>query len=446
MFFTKKKAAPRVCVIGIDGVPHSFIEEQLRRGVFPHMARILRDGASRRMMTTIPPISSVAWTSFSTGMNPAKHRIFGFMDRRLSPFEVFIPTSSRRAAPTLWKILGDNGRKVGVMNVPVSYPPEPVNGFLVSCFLATNPTKATYPVELADELKGMGYVIDVDTWKVRENRAAFLDDLFAALKKRLEVTLHLMKTRQWDFFMSHVMETDRISHFFWSLMERNDPTFGARTLDLFREVDAFLGAVYDQLPPDTVFVVLSDHGFCSVKKEINVNTWLMDAGLLKMRSDDSKALNEMLPESTCYSMLPGRFFLNLKGREPGGAIEPGAPSERAAKAIIEFCRNMRDPETGEPIIREVHRREEIMSGPYLHEAADILALPHNGYDLKANFQRKPPTTVDALHGMHTHDDAFLFVSGRDISAGLPNIIDIAPSILNLMGVTPPADMDGKVIF
>lgn len=445
MFLFKKKSSPRVLVVGLDGVPHSFITEEIGKGRLPNLARIFKTGSLRRMTTVIPPISSVAWTSFATGVNPARHRIFGFMDRRTSPMEIFIPTASRRAAPTLWRTLSENGKKVGVMNVPVTYPPEPVNGFLVSGFLATDIMKATHPPELAHELKKMDYLIDVDTWKVREDRSAFLDDLFESLKIRLRVTIHLMKTRPWDFFISHVMETDRASHFYWSLMVENDPEFGGRTREFFDAVDAFVGEVHDQAPKDALFVTLSDHGFCPVKKEVNVNSYLMDAGLLKMKSDDSKAPADILPESTCYSLLPGRFFLNLKGREACGSVEPGQPAENAKNAVAELCRNMRDPDTGEQIIKEIYKREDIYHGPYLNEAADILAIPHNGYDLKANFQKKPLTTKEALHGMHTRDDAFLFAAQKEINTQTPDITDLAPSILSLFGITPP-NMDGSILF
>ncbi|MFH1537557.1 MAG: alkaline phosphatase family protein, partial [bacterium] len=424
MFFFKKKPPPKVLVVGLDGVPHSFITREIGKGCLPNLARIFKTGSLRRMNTVIPPISSVAWTSFATGVNPARHRIFGFMDRRTAPMEIFIPTASRRAAPTLWRTLSENGKKVGVINVPVTYPPEPVNGFLVSGFLATDIMKATHPPELAHELKKMDYLIDVDTWKVREDRSAFLDDVFESLKIRLRVTIHLMKTRPWDFFISHVMETDRVSHFYWSLMEENDPEYGERTRKFFGAVDAFAGEVFDQAPPGTLFITLSDHGFCSVKREVNVNSYLMDAGLLKMKSDDAKAITDILPESTCYSLLPGRFFLNLKGREAMGSVESGPPAENAKNTVIDLCRNMRDPDSGEQIIKEIYKREDIYHGPYLDEAADILTIPRNGYDLKANFQKKPLTSKDALHGMHTQDDAFLFVAQKEIGAVTPNIVDL----------------------
>ncbi|MEW5946016.1 MAG: alkaline phosphatase family protein [bacterium] len=445
MLSSGKRNETRVFVIGLDGVPHSFLVEKVKRGELPCIASLFEEGTLRRMTTSIPPVSSVAWTTFATGVNPGRHRIFGFMDRRPSPLEVFIPTARHRAAPTLWRILSGAGKKVCVLNVPVTYPPEPVNGFLVSGFLSPDVEKAAYPPELAAELKKCGYVVDVDTLKVRESRDAFLDDLFASLSARLRATITLMNSSRWDFFITHVMETDRLNHFFWEPMENGDPAHGKRAHEFYAAVDGFVGEVRANVPKDATTIVLSDHGFCTVRKEVDVNFLLRSAGMLHVKDESTESAPRIGPSSTAYSLFPGRVFINQKGRERDGAVEPGQPTENAVAAITELLGGLRDPDTGEPVVREVRRRESLYSGPFVAEAAEIVALPNRGYDLKARFDGNSLARKDFLLGTHTHDDAFLFVSGRDIAKSAPDIMDAAPSILRLFGV-PRTGMEGNAIF
>ena len=445
MPYFHKKISPKVFVIGLDGVPYTFLVEKIRKNELPNMQNIFAQGTLRQMTTVLPPISTVAWSTFATGVNPARHRIFGFTDRKIPSMEIFIPTAAHRTAPTLWQILSKNNKKVGIINVPCTYPPEPVNGFLVSCFLATDLNKATYPPNLAAELKKINYIIDVDTWKVQKDRDALLDDLNTALQRRLIATLSLMKSYQWDFFMTHVMETDRINHFFWEYMETNDPQYGARVHDFYSRIDAFVGEIYANLPRDTILIMLSDHGFCTLKKEVYVNYFLKTQGLLYLKNDEAKSPVDILPGTISYSLLPGRIFINCKGREALGSVEPGSPTEKAKKKTIDLLSELRDPDTNEPVVREIYRREDVYNGKYLDEAADIIAIPHNGYDLKGNFDRNVLTAKDSLRGMHTHDDAFLFATAKEITTLKPNIIDVAPSILQLFNIHAK-EMEGKVCF
>ncbi|MFQ6032153.1 MAG: alkaline phosphatase family protein, partial [Candidatus Zixiibacteriota bacterium] len=211
----KRKSKRRVFVLGLDGVPYSMVSGLVAKGKgdWPNFANIFGKKSVVPMHSVIPTISSVAWSSFMTGKNPAKHNIFGFIDRVPNPFRIYIPTGKNMKSETLWEILSKNDKRVIVMNVPVTYPPRQVNGILVSGFLATDLEKATYPREISSILKDMGYIIDVDPWKAKEDKDQFLRDLFQALEKRIEVMFHFLEQEKWDFFMCHIMETDRINHF-----------------------------------------------------------------------------------------------------------------------------------------------------------------------------------------------------------------------------------------
>jgi len=440
--------APKVCVIGIDGVPFTFIKKRMAEGAFRNLAKVAEAGDMKQMNSVIPPISSVAWATFMTGKNPAKHGIFGFVDRKLPDMSMKIPTSVDMKSKTLWEILGDRGNRVVAMNVPGSYPPRKVNGKLISCFLCTNIDKGTHPPELAQKLKEIGYVIDVDPWKARKDKDAFLSDLFTALEKRLETTLYLLESEQPDFLISHIMETDRISHFFWEYMENGDPKYAQRCLDFFEKVDAFIGTIAERLPDETTLIVMSDHGFCSLKKEVYLNVAMEEAGFLKLASDEPKTPQDIHTDTTAYSMIPGRIFVNLKGRESIGSVEPGDAYEKVRSDVTEFLLGLEDPDDGSPIIREVFRREDIYSGPLFEQAADLVALPHDGYDLKGNLKNPSLTTKGALVGMHTDWDATLCVRGRKIAdVDHLHIVDVMPSILAEYGIDDPAlDLDGRKIF
>ena len=208
----KKK---KVVVVGLDGVPHSFIQKMLQGGELPNFRSLLSEGSMAKMRSTIPCVSSVAWSSYMTGRNPGKHNIYGFVDRDPKSLDIYIPTSKNMGCQTLWESLGQQGKRVLVINVPLTYPPRPVNGILIGCFLCMNIDKVAYPREISQTLKRMGYRIDADARQARENEAAFLEDLHETLRKRVEIGLHLYEKEEWDFFQLHIMETDRMNHFFW---------------------------------------------------------------------------------------------------------------------------------------------------------------------------------------------------------------------------------------
>ena len=215
-FEKKKREGRKVVVIGIDGVPFSFLGEQMAEGRMSRWAKLVEKGSFKRMKSVIPTVSSVAWSSYMTGKNPGKHNIFGFVDRHPDPMEIFIPTSSNMRSETLWEILSQHDKRVIVINVPVTYPPREVNGVLISGFLATRLEKAVYPESLRVKLEEMGYRIDVDAWKAHEDKEQFLEDVHHTLERRIETAFYLMEHLEWDFFQVHIMETDRINHFLWN--------------------------------------------------------------------------------------------------------------------------------------------------------------------------------------------------------------------------------------
>jgi predicted AlkP superfamily phosphohydrolase/phosphomutase len=442
----KAKARKRVVVIGIDGTPHSFLTKHIQAGDFPHLKRILQGGELKRMNSVQPCISSVAWSTFMTGVNPGRHRIFGFIDRKPNPFQVFLPNAAHMGAGTIWGMLSEMDRRVCVINVPVTSPPRPVNGNLIGGFLSVDVTKAAYPQELGQELKNWGYRIDADANLGRKDKEAFFEDLNLTLEKRWETARRLFEREPWDFFQLHVMETDRINHFLWEHYENGHPEYSERFLNFYRKVDELLGEFYDRTKNAAEFIVLSDHGFCTLKKEVYLNQWLEDRGYLKLKGDDPKSVMDMAEGSRVYSLIPGRIFLNLAGREEKGVVQPGTEAESLKAELTEALLNLTDPDDGSRIIEKVVRREDLYHGPYAEEAADLIAVPFDGYDLKANVRTPSLTAKTELVGMHTFWDAALFIKDREIRAQDFSIVDLAPTIFKMMELEPPEKFDGGELF
>ena len=441
--FIKKNRSRPVYVVSIDGVPYDFMRTHIERGDFPNFKKLVDKGAFRRMNSVQPCISSVAWSSYMTGKNPAKHNIFGFVDRKPGSNNIFIPTSADMTSDTIWEIMSRAGKRVFVMNVPVTYPPRQVNGIMVGCFLCTQIDKIAYPAHVSQELKQMGYKIDAEAIIARQNLDNFMDECNLALTKRVQAMFHYMDKEPWDFFQCHIMETDRMNHFFWEHMEKDDPKYVRAFFDFYKRVDDVLGEVDHKLGDDVNLIILSDHGFCTIKKEIFLNWYLTEANLLKFKNTPPRTLDDMHPESLGYSLIPGRIFVNLKGREPNGTVLP-EKYEDAREKLTEALLNFKDPDNGAPIIRKVLKREDIYDGPNNKMAADLIAVPYDGYDLKGDIKKTVHGEKSALVGMHTYEDSLLFIRNRDIKRGNNElwIGDLAPTILKMMDVPIPKDMDG----
>jgi predicted AlkP superfamily phosphohydrolase/phosphomutase len=440
----KKK---RVVFIGLDGTPYTFMQRLIAEGRAPNAARLAEQGSLLRMDSTWPWVSSVAWSTMMTGVNPGKHNIFGFIDRDPATYKQFIPTSANMKARTLWEVLSQAGKRVIVVNVPVTYPPRQVNGVLVSGFLSPSLDKAVYPASYLPTLKSLGYIVDADPWKARESKELALQEVNATLDARIRTLFHLVENEAWDYLHVHVMETDRLHHFLWQQMEEGHPEYAPAFYDFYRRIDDMLGQLATKLDNNTTLMWMADHGFCSIKKEVYVNRWLMDNGWLKLRNvppDRKKGLNEIDPVSVAYSLDPGRVVIRLRGREKDGAVAPGAEYEALRDEIAAAALQLHDPESGEPIFQEVFKREELYQGPYLEQAADLVLAPHDGYDPKGPLYKETLTFKgEQLVGMHTFDDAMLYVGGRTIPQTSFSVLNVMPTILDLMNVPQPPGLDGE---
>ncbi len=395
------------------------------------------------MRSVLPTVSSVAWASIVTGCNPGKHNIFGFIDRVPLSYEMFIPSSRNMLARTWVELFSSMGKRVFSMGVPTTYPPKAVNGILISGFLAPNLKKATYPFQVASQLEAMGYVIDIDAWQARENLEKFLDEIFHVLERRLEVMFYYLGQERWDLFVAHIMDTDRLHHFLWGLVEDGNETCIPWFYKFYERVDRAIGELVARLDENTLLMILSDHGFCRLKQEVHLNYWLRQAGYLQFGKDNPKQLRDLAPTTRCYSLLPGRFYISVRGREYRGCVSPGAEYEGLRKEISEGLLNIRDPETGEQVIDRVMMREELYRGDAYDVSPDFVAVPARGYDLKGGFEKNVLLERGPVNGTHTFDDAMFYINRRKVREGELHVVDVMPTLLDAMGLEIPENVDGR---
>lgn len=432
------RAFQRCFVLGLDGLGTGLLDRLLAQGAMPVLSDLMGKASVSRMRSVIPTVSSVAWASYATGVNPGMHNLFGFVDREPNPFQIFIPNAAHLKHETVWEALSRAGKRVISLNVPVSYPPKPINGVMVGCFLSPSLEKAVHPHWLVPLLKEAGYSLDVDAWKARENLGGFLEDLERILESRFKVTFRLMEQESWDFLQLHVMETDRINHFLLGFWEDKEEPWCARFTGFYSKLDSWLGRLLERLEQplekgELTLMIMSDHGFCRLEAEFQVNYWLEKEGYLFFEDKTEKRLPQYLSKSRAYSLIPGRIFINLKGREQRGSVAPGAEYESLRQELAEGLLGLKDPLSGKSMVRKVHLREDIYKGPFLERAADLILEPEDGFDPKGNADATSLTPKGHIQGMHTLEDAFLLRYPGELPKRDFRIQDVVAGIMGLMG-------------
>ena len=436
----------RVAVIGLDGVGLPLVQDLIARGLVPNLARLAASGTMAPMRSSIPTISSVSWTGFMTGQNPGKHGVYGFTDVKPGTLTMFFPNFGNVKSETLWDVAGRAGKRSIVMNIPNTYPARPLNGLLVSGFVAVSLERAVYPQELLPRLKEDGYKIDVDYMNADQRPDAFFADLTATLEARRRVYLRLLREEPWDLFIGVITECDRLHHYFWSQYVDPSAAHHAAFLDFYRRLDDVLGALIEALPHGTPLFVVADHGHTLIHREFYPNAWLRAQGLLSLTADKPKGLADLDPRSKVFVLDPGRIYVHRQGRFPLGTVSAAEADELLAR-VSEGLRTLRDdsagaPAAGRPVPR-VYARDEIYHGPEVASAPDMVIHFNDGYDPKGALGRSEVFGRSALTGMHTYADS-LFLTSR---AGIPtddlDIVDLAPTILGLLGIEVPASMDGR---
>jgi predicted AlkP superfamily phosphohydrolase/phosphomutase len=433
----------KVAVLGLDGVPYTLLEHLCQNGIMPRLSQAAEAGTFLRMTTTLPPVSSVAWTSFMTGANPGSHGIFGFTDVKPRDIALHLPSFDDIQCPPVWQRVPH--KTTLVVNLPFTYPARPLNGVLIAGFVAPIFDRSVYPERLIPWLKSRDYRIDVDAIKGRGDRHALMGDLFDTLNHREEVMLSLMETEPWDLFIGVITGTDRLHHFFYDAYWAPTHPFHQDFINYYRRVDTFFGRFVDSMGIGTRLIVLSDHGFTRLRTQVYVNHLLKKMGYLFFTSPEPTSPEQIHPQSLAFALDPSRIYLNRRDRFKHGALSP-----EAADAFRETLKGqlaeirlgdlginglLGEIEPHEHLFSHVMARDEVYRGDLLSMAPDLVLIPNPGFDLKARLNAPTATMTDIFTGMHNHDDAFLMVNDAQVAERLPKpeITDVAGLILETIG-------------
>ncbi|HSJ59254.1 MAG TPA: alkaline phosphatase family protein, partial [Anaerolineae bacterium] len=501
----------KALVIGLDGVTFDLLGPWIEAGELPHLRALMERGAWGRLKSTLPPISSSSWSSFLTGVNPGKHGLVDFVYPGAESYKVSMINATSRRAHGIWHWLNRAGRRVGLLGIPTTYPPEAVDGFMISGFLAPGAeSQWAYPPELKEELLAeLGEFLLAPNERYRSSRYLdrFLDDLTASVENRTQAALYLMRRQPWDLFTVVYWDTDMVQHETWRLVDPGHPRYDRaeaaahreRILAFHRKVDADVGRLVSEAGPDTLVIVMSDHGFGPVHSFFLTNNWLAEAGLLRFKQAPWTAFKRALfrigfTPLTMFQVAKsvglgslrrkvrfqqksgllnrvflsfddvdwartrafgigsfGQVYINLVGAYPQGVVQPGDEYEALREEIVRGALALRDPRTGEPLVERVYRREEVYSGHYLARTPDLIVQPR-GWEYMAfgHADFGSHRLVEPIAGLSGHHrlEGVVIAAGPGVRAvgELPaaSILDLAPTLLHTLGVAVPREMDGCV--
>jgi len=268
----------RVLVLGLDSATFDLIEPWVQQGRLPHFGRLMEAGAWGRLQSTIPPVTPVAWNTLITGKNPGKHGVFDFVCREADGYSIRVVSGGHRRTTPFWRLMDRRRLRVGVINMPMTYPPDRLkHGFVISGFDAPGfESDFVYPPQLKEVLQRNDYVIA----PLERTREAWVKHLFDSFQVQKRTFLELERTQRWDALVMVFMQLDQAQHLFWHEMETQDPQFGDTILQFYQEADALLGDVLQELDDDTTLIVVSDHGAGPLRKAVSINQWLYQQGYL----------------------------------------------------------------------------------------------------------------------------------------------------------------------
>ncbi|WP_134672526.1 alkaline phosphatase family protein [Halorussus marinus] len=431
---------PRVAFFGIDGVPYSFLEDHFDE--FENLAALADEGSAGPIDSIVPPESSACWPSLTTGVNPGQTGVYGFQDRETGSYDTYVPMGRDVQATRVWDRVQNAGRDATVMNVPVTFPPQRNVQRMVSGFLSPGIDKAAYPDELGSYLDSIDYKIDANAKLGHdEDKGDFIENAHETLDARYEAFKHYLQQDDWDLFFGVFMTTDRVNHFLFKHYEE-DGEYREAFLDFYRKLDRYVGEIRQNLPDDVTMLVASDHGFTSLDYEFYANTWLEQEGWLSYEDDDHEELGDITDDTEAYSLIPGRFYINLEGREPRGSV-PESEYETKRDQLKEALEAVEGPD-GRKVVERVVEKEDAFHGDHDDIAPDLVAIPNYGFDLKAGFKGHEDVFGQGpRNGMHSFDNASLFVDDPEATVRDVDLFDITPTILDLLEVEyDAAEFDG----
>ena len=494
---------PRVLVIGLDGGSSNLLYPLMEQGVMPNLKHLAARGVRGELRSVYPPISAPAWCSFRTGVNPGKHGVYGFTRpsfgdggwNDIRSASTVLNTAKDVRAARFWNLAGAEGRRIGILGQPFIYPVEPVNGVMVATSMTGGEHLACYPDTIVEEI-------------VRETNTAFFERavedgvslsapylrfLISSVQEQFKADRWLLEHRDFDIYMTVYTQTDPMQHMFYKYIDPCHPEYHARQgRELRPLINQFYGAIDEaigqlvELCPDATVLLVSDHGAQAADKSFNVNAFLREQGFLTLEGGNKVAKKGSTVRSLA-SLAARLDIFNLQARLSYDARKRliGWVSGRSHSAInyanstafipsnnemsiyirrdlnplsykevvaelIDGLKEYPDPETGEQILETVHHREEVLWGPYVSDAPDVLLAPNPPYQIRTGatanvIELRSPMSQSGNHRM----DGFYVASGMHVlslkESRDAQIMDMAPTLLYLLDVAVPEGMDGSVL-
>lgn len=504
----------RALVIGLDAATLDLIEPWVREHKLPVFERLMRKGTYGTLWSTVPAISPPAWTSIITGQNPGRHGIYDFVRRQPGTYRLQSVRSDFVSNRTIFDLLSAYDKRVAAVNIPMTYPPSPVNGIMISGLgTPTGSQEFAHPPQLAQELADQGYYPSA----MENEYIPGQDDAFAAGLVRTthewgQLALDLFRREPWDLFFVVLREIDEAQSFLWHHMDPTHPwhdpalreSLGDAILKVYQASEDVLQSLIEAAGEDVTVFIVSDHGGGDLLREVYLNAWLRREGWLTMREPNQLSslyqtimrqigltrdslskrltgfwalkLRQALPLSLQHALLPGKsptldrsvdwsrtyaysfgcigqIYVNLKGREPAGIVQPGQEYERLIAEITEGLYQLEDPDHGIKVVDRVYRRDEIYHGPYDMLGPDLCVIMQNMSYI--THLRRELASTDVFGPVNTHESGMHRPNGVFIASGEKvaqnqealeaSVVDIVPTILSVMGIPIPDDVDGRVL-
>ncbi|MBK9710473.1 MAG: alkaline phosphatase family protein [Kouleothrix sp.] len=499
----------RLLVIGLDAAALNLIEPWVESGLLPNIARILRSGAYAPMRSSMPIMSPPAWTSLITGYNPGKHGIYDFVRLLPGSYRLLSTRRDQTEFRTIFDHASAHGRYVIAMNVPMTYPPKTVNGMMISGLWTPETGKFAHPPALRDELLSWGYRINTIEFEPGKERE-WLNDTWDVTHRQTEAFARLLRREPWDMAMIVYRAIDEVEAFFWHHSDpahpKHDPRaaeqFGSSVLDAHKLLDEEIGKLVEAAGPDVTVAIVSDHGGGALHREVFLNVWLEQQGWLRRRQPNKldelrkslmRRLNltreslaprldwplalwvrDRIPMRLQHTLVPeakvtladavdwsktraysfgniGQIYVNLRGREPEGVVEPGPEYDRLLDELTAALFELKDD--GVPVVDAVYRGKEIYSGPYADYGPDLNIImrgmtyaAENWHELDSpqlfGDSRTHCTGIHRPLGMIALSGPSIPAVGRQAEA---QIVDATPTMMWLLGLPIPDDVDGQLL-
>ena len=475
--FLRRKRKRKVLVIGLDCVPPSMLFETGEesdlglKDQLPNLSRLVDEGIYGPLSSSIPCITVPAWTSMLSSKDPGVLGFYGFRNRADHSYErMNIAANNAIHESRVWDLLGKVDKTSVVVGVPQTYPVEPLEGFLISSFLTPNTDRQyTFPNELRYEIDRVlgGETYDVDVPRFRTSDKGFLlKQIQEMTEKRFSVIKYLLREKAWDFFMFVEIGLDRIHHGMWKFWDPDHPKHepGNPYQDAipayYRYLDRELGQLLGMIDDNTVVMIVSDHGAQAMQGGFAINEWLRQEGLLRLKEEP--LYEGLVPfekveidwEKTTAWGAGGyyaRIFMNVEGREPQGKV-PADEYEKARDELKERIEAIPDHE-GNPMGSVAFKPEDLYR-EVRNVAPDLMVYLGNlrwrsigSFGLTDIYTFENDIGPDDAN--HAQDGVFvLWDPNRDHRGryveGL-QLMDVAPTVLDVMDVQVPRDMQGRVV-